>query len=212
MNKKIKNSIDKINPAPDAEQRMYKNIMSKMQEEHTAARKRAGLIKTLKIALPAAACLCIAVIVISHTGLPGIPSDPVTSDYSGVEAANPFSEVSSAEEFKKIGIAIDAPINSENIHYAIIDQSIASICFDKNGHNYTFRASEQSGDFSGICGDEISREQLNSKSNAVLITQKGDKSDYIKIYWTDGRVNYYLSNTDGSDAEALKALALELIK
>lgn len=212
MDNQIKNSIENITPSEGAEQRMYKNILQKAAREEARTRQKKSPMRILRIAIPAAACLCIAVIGISHINFPGKPpvSDP--SESFGVEAESPFWEVSSAEEFKKIGIEIDAPDGSENIYYVIIDGKMASVDFDKDGHNYMYRASEQSGDFSGIYGDEISREPLDSETGAVLITQSGAEVDYMKIFWTDGKINYYLCNTDGANAEELKKIAYELFK
>lgn len=159
---------------------MYQNILEKAQGEKEKAAQKKSPAKILRIAIPAAACLCIAVWGITHTNFFGSsPAASLTEDL-GVQGANPFLEVSSAEEFKKIGIDIEAPEGAENISYAIISGNIASISYDKDGDSYTFRASEQSGDFSGIYGEVISSEPLDSESGAVLTVQRGGGVDYLK--------------------------------
>lgn len=159
---------------------MYQNILEKAQGEKEKAAQKKSSAKILRIAIPAAACLCLAVLGISRINFSDNPPVSSSSEGFGVEAANPFLEVSSAEDFKKIGIDIEAPEGAENTVYAIISGEIASISYDKDGDSYTFRASEQSGDFSGIYGDVISSEPLDSESGAVLTVQRGGDVDYLK--------------------------------
>lgn len=209
MENQIKSSIESITPSRDAEQRMYQNILQKAHEDKENDKSKAAgkkpFMKILKIALPAAACLCIAVLGVSRINFSGdTPPVADTLDDFGMEAASPFLEVSSAEEFKKIGIDIEAPEGAENTVYAIISGEIASISYDKDGDSYIFRASEQSGDFSGINGEVISTEPLDSESGAVLTVQRGGDVDYLKVFWTDGKINYYLCSTGGGEIESFR--------
>lgn len=212
MDNRIKKSIENITPTENAKQRMYQNILRKAQEEKTKLQLKKSPMRVLKVVFPIAACLCIAVTGISHINFFGNSPISSSSEDSDIQTTNPFMKVSSAEEFKKINIEIDAPEGAENISYAIIDGNIAEINFDKNGHNYVLRASEQSGDFSGIYSYEISREPLDSETGAARITQSGIEFDYLKVFWTTGKTNYYLCNTDGGNTDELKEIAHELIK
>lgn len=216
MENQIKSSIESITPSPDAEQRMYQSILQKAHEDKSKDKSKAAenkpFMKILKIALPAAACICLAVLGISRINFSDNPPVSSSSEGLAVEAANPFLEVSSAEDFKKIGIDIEAPEGAENTVYAIISGEIASISYDKDGDSYVFRASEQSGDFSGIYGEVISTEPLNSESGAVLTVQRGADADYLKVFWTDGKINYYLCSTGGGEIESFRENARRIIE
>lgn len=210
--KKIKESIDAIEPEVGAKERMYQNIMKKAQqaapaEKPTEPKKK--VIPLVRYALPIAACLCLVMIGVAKF-LPG--NTPMRPDESNVQGGNPFVEVENAEAFEKIGIEIDAPNRANNVSYAIIDGKIANIDFEIKSHQYTFCASAQSGDFSGISGEVLQSEIIDAKSNAMLETIDGGVTQYLRVSWTNGKVTYYLTNSDGASNSEIKELALELIK
>lgn len=197
---------------------MFDNILKKAEK-----RQNRGAWKdmALRYALPVAACLCVviagAVYSINkdnaHSGNTGNINVTTEKSFDDeiVMGGNPFSDVDGSEAFLELGIDADAPENAENISYSIIDGEIANISFELDGHEYILRASYQSGDFTGIYGEEISAEIIDAKSSACLYVIADRDKNYIKVHWSDGRINYYLANTDGADAEAVKNISIELI-
>lgn len=213
----IRKSFDQIEPRTGAKERMYQNIMKKAEnsemnersEQLQKAKKTTVIpMRFIRIAVPAVACLCIAVFGIMRL----MPTDPsISTPEPPLDLYTPYETVESAEDFQKIGISIDAPDGAENIAYAVIDGNIANIDFSLGENNYFVRASGQSGDFSGVSGDVLSSDQLDSKTNAVLYQIDCAPDVFWKVSWTDGRIHYFLSNTDGASADEVKAVALLLI-
>lgn len=208
-NNKIENAIEGIEPRDGAKERMLANIKRKAAEqdrEAPAAKRNAPAFADIaKWVLPAAACLVIAVV-----GIKVIPSltapegSPISSDVMG---GSPFLSVNSADEFEKqLGIRIDAPEGASKVEYTIIDNSIADIGFVYGENMYRLRASEENGDFSGLYGVESAAEQLESENSAVLFTIKSGTDTYLKLTWTDGKVNYILSDTGGGSKDEIKEI------
>ncbi|GEM_PF-2550482 len=125
---------------------------------------------------------------------------------------NPIQEVDGPGDFASIGISIEAPTDSLEAEYFLIDGNLASVEFVWKEHAYTYRASEQSGDFSGLYGQEISDEQIDSEHDGILTELSDGESTYFRVIWTDGKVNYSLSNMDSAAKEEVKELALSLMK
>ena len=210
-NNSFKEIIDKIEPADGARERMLNNIkrkaamqqVSEKQSVQTAqkpAKKSFAFMKIAKWALPAAACLAIAVVGISV--VPKLVSPPVES--SGVEIPNPFMTVNSADDFEqKLNFRTDAPAGSEDIAYSILDGSIAQVDFIYGGKGYCLRASKQSGDFSGINGTLIKSDKIDAQTDAVLETIRGTDYNYFKLKWTNGAVTFILSNRDETTTESI---------
>ena len=141
--------------------------------------------------------------------LPGAPATDPTE--GGVQIANPFAEVESAEDFKALSIPLDAPDGAEEVSYFIIDGEIAEIRFTLDGKSYLARATAQTGDFSGLYGQESDAETVDAATNAVLVSVDTDTAVYQKITWTDGIINYCLYGTDGADKDQVLA-AYEALK
>lgn len=223
---RIREAIDDIKPEEGARERMLANIKRKAAEQaersaesvktepipaetvtETAEKaKVTGLSRAIRIALPiAAGLLLIAAVVLMVNRFigrnPEVPTEPT------VIATNPFIEVGSAAELEKqLGISIDAPAGSTEVTYVIIDGNIAEVNFMNGGRFYSLRASKMSGDFSGLMGKEIKSEQIDSGKNAILGVIKCEEETYVKVTWTDGKINYILSNTDGASETDLKSL------
>lgn len=201
--KKIKESIDAIEPEDGAKERMYQNIMKKAAQaapEKKPAEPKKKPIPFVRYALPIAACLCLMVIGVAKF-LPGItPAGPGESTVLG---GSPFVEVKNAEAFKALSITLDAPEGAQNTSYAIIDDKIAEVDFELDGKNYLARASAQEGDFSGLNGQEFSEETIDAETNAILVSVNTGTGNYQKIIWTDGRINYCLYGTDGANREQI---------
>ena len=209
--KKIKESIDAIEPEAGAKERMYQNIMKKAQQAapvEKPAEPKKKPIKFVRYALPIAACLCLVVIGVAKL-LPG--NTPVQPDESYVQGGNPFVEVESADDFKALSITLDAPDGAEDVSYAIIDGEIAEVRFTLKGKSYMARASAQEGDFSGLNGTESDAETVDAKTNAVRVSVDVGTGVYQKISWTNGKINCCLYGTDGADKDQVLA-AYEALK
>ena len=210
--KKIKESIDAIEPKVGAKERMYQNIMKKAQQAAPAekpAEPKKKPIPFVRYALPIAACLCLVMIGVAKF-LPG--NTPMHPDESNVQGRNPFVEVEDAEAFKALSVTLDAPEGAQETSYAIIDGKIAEIQFELNGKSYLARASAQEGDFSGLNGKDRLQETIDAKNNAVLTEVQTDLCAYYKIVWTNGKINYCLYGTDGADKSQVLAVYESLKK
>lgn len=223
---RIREAIDDIKPEEGARERMLANIRRKAAEQAersaesvssepavaekvTSTPEKAkvtDLSSVLRTYVPIAA----GVILLAAVGLliarfiNTRPAEPTTPTDIIV---NPFNEVSSAAELEKqLGISIDAPSGSSEVTYVIIDGKIAEVNFMNNGNFYSLRASKISGDFSGLNGKEIKSEQIDSGKNAILSVIKCEDEKYAKVTWTDGLINYVLSNTDGASESDMKSL------
>lgn len=210
----IRESINKIEPAEGAKERMLANIKRKAAEQVIAENaeskpEKAKILpfrRIMKLVMPVAACFVLAVIGV--TVMPNIIHSPESSNPGDhIEIPNSFMSINSAVEFENIlGISIDAPDGAENVGYSIIDNELADIVFDFEGHSYNIRASKLSGDFSGLNGIEAKTEQIDAKNNAVLtVTHSGDEF-YRKVSWGDGKITFILSNTDGASEDEIKAV------
>ena len=212
---RIRESIDGIEPADGARERMLANIRRKAAEqadrEDTEPKQpeKAKILPFKRIrkwALPIAACFAVAVIgavVLSNPSKPSDPSEPGTD----VQIPGPVGDIQDAEEFeRRLGITTDAPEGAENVVYSILDGNMADIIFDLEGHQYDLRASKQSGDFSGIYATVIREEPVDASTDAVLTTYRSGDEIYLKITWTDGATTYILSNADGASADEIRAV------
>lgn len=218
FNSDIKKSIDRIVPQTGKKEQMYENILAKAEKKKKNSNRYANV---LKYSLPIAACLCVAVGCIAFGYGRGRGNTVPDNGYYGesneeyaegaVMGGNPFSDVDGATDFEELGIYIDAPDGAENVSYSIIDGEIADINFALRGHSYELRASQQSGDFTGLYGEEKSSEIIDAKSNACLYLIEDEFVSCYKVHWTDGSVNYYLVNLDGADEDEVRAVAAELI-
>ena len=204
--KKIKKSIDAIEPEAGAKERMYQNIMKKAQQAaplETPAEPKKSTISFVRYALPIAACLCIAVIA-AVKFLPG--SAPTQPGEGYVQGGNPFVEVESADAFLSLSISLDAPKGAQEVSYAVIDGEIAEVRFALNEKSYLARASAQEGDFSGLNGTESDAETVDAKTDAILVSVDSGTGTYQKITWTNGKINYCLYGTDGADKDQVLAV------
>lgn len=208
----IHESIDQIEPAAGTRERMLENIRCKAEKQaaetaQESKQKKKVLLfsKAVRWAMPIAACFVITIVGVFV--MPNIINQPTVGATDNVEIANPFVPIENAEAFQRqLGIAIDAPAGAKDINYSILDGNMADIYFILDGHAYSLRASAQSGDFSGLNGIEAKTEQLDSEKNAVLTVIRSGDDLFTKITWTDGKVNYVLSNTDGASEAEVKAV------
>lgn len=205
--KNIKNSINNIEPETGAKERMYQNILKKAQQQATPVEEppiqKNRPVRFIRYALPIAACFCLLVIGIARF----IPDNTLFNpNKNDVQGGNPFVEVENAEAFNALSITLEAPTGAQKVSYAIIDGKIAEIQFELDGKSYLARASAQEGDFSGLNGQELSQETIDAKNSAVLTEVQTDLYTYYKIVWTNGKIKYCLSGTDGAAREQVIAV------
>lgn len=189
----IKTAIDGIIPEDGAKERMLANIKRKAG----AQKNKPISVKLTKWAAPLAACLAVAVITaVGVRVIPTLNGTPVASEPMKVE--NPVRLVDSAAAFiEELGISVDAPEGSENVQYRIIDDEIADISFVYSSIDYTLRASEKKGDFSGIDGTAVLSELIGGNNNAMLTAVTNPSNEaYLKLEWNSGKTRYILSCTD----------------
>lgn len=89
--------------------------------------------------------------------------------------------------------------------------AVVDVRFTLDGKSYLARATAQTGDFSGLYGQESDPETVDAATNAVLVSVNTDTAVYQKITWTDGKINYCLYGTDGADRNQVLA-AYEALK
>lgn len=210
----IRNSIDRIEPADGAKERMLKNIRQKaaMQqpaEQPAQPKKNPKVVSFHRIArwaAPVAACFVLLI-----AGSFFLNDTPPVSDPSDVQALPPFAAVDSPQEITDLlGIEIHTPADAENVQCSLLDGQIAQIDFSWNGQEYTIRASAQDGDFSGVHGEESEPELLDAETNAQYTVIPGEEISYGKIFWTDGKIRFYLTGS-GERPEEIKDV-YQLIK
>lgn len=239
---KVRASIDKLEPDEGVSSRMYLNILEKTQKKKKSAGKIYRFALQAAIPAAACVCLILVGLsslinknsetVSGESGLGyygngdvmlGNENDMVAGEQDftdaggnlegGVMVANPFTEVEDSSAFEKLGITLKAPADAENIGYTIIDGGIAQVTFTIYGHEYTLRASYQEGDFTGVYGKEKSSEIIDSRNSACMYVVSSGMEEWFKVYWTDGKVNYYLINLDGAGQDEVKSIVKdELLK
>ena len=129
-------------------------------------------------------------------------TQPDENENEGVP--NPVREVTSTDEFTKIGLTLLPPENAENVRLSIISDSIAQIDFTSGGVEYTLRASRSTEDISGLFGTDLSTRKLE---DGAVLTHIGSGDDtYRKIAWSADGVSYTLTNVAGATDDAIIAV------
>lgn len=130
---------------------------------------------------------------------------------SGMLGGSPFSDEMTVDELREqLGFDFKIPENAENVVCYVMDGNIGDVRFDSDGSSFILRFSEQSGDFMEISGEPLSSEKVDASTNAVLDTIASVEYPIYKISWTDGKLNFILSNNSQTTAEAIKAIYEEI--
>lgn len=209
-NNPIRKSIDNIEPAEGARERMLRNIKQKAAEhqtvqiEDTKSKKTISFSRIMKWTVPLAACLVLTVVGISVIPKLNVPIEP---DDSIAQIGSPFGEEMTVEEMNnRLGITLKLPPDAQEAVCVIMDGTIGDISFSYNNAYFSIRVSKQSGDFSGLNGTLIKSEKIDSATNATLETIRGTEYNYLKMVWTDGEVTYILSNDSETTADTIKEI------
>lgn len=198
---------------------MKSNISAKAEKAQKQEKKPVNAARILKIAMPVAACLCIAVI-------GAVKLIPMTSQNDSgktkalessenqegnMQIASPFEEVDSAKIFEdRLGITADAPKGAKNVMYNILTGNVAQVDFELDGHEYMLRASKSDEELSGLYGKDKGTKQYDGEYNTQLKTIEIDGKDTYSLTWQKGSVYYTLVNTDGSSVSDILSVMNEL--
>ncbi len=183
----IRSSIDAITASEEAKNRIYKSVLVKTEAKTQKKRKTSAFFaKSRRTLMPIAACFCIVLFCGVFLFGGGDAGSPVTHRSSA------YHTVASVSDFEDIGVFVALPSSAENEMFEIIDGNIASATFDIGGKTYFVKASDISGDFTGVTGEESIVEAFSSKQNGVITKITSYTTTALKAYWTDGKVNFYL--------------------
>lgn len=188
--KDIKKSIDSVTADEETKSRIYKNVLARAENaESKKSKSRFSFKRAMRYALPLAACFCImllgSVFIFGGNDAPDVPN---------VNRGNPIVTMDGPSGFEAMGISAKAPDYAENVEYYVIDEKIAAIAFDVNGKTFYLRASNQSGDFSGVDGKILFSESFYSQKDGVLYIMQSVNGVIFKAHWTDGKTNFYLTS------------------
>lgn len=211
----IIHSLDTIEPENGAKSRMYENIKRKAEHNNISSIKQTAVRKKIRRILPLAACLCLVLLGASSLfskKTPDAQPPLLSNSMGGINNPALANSDVSADDFQTLGILLDAPADAENIKYSLLNETIAQVQFDWKTNSYFIRASTEDGDFSGLFGEVIASEELDSKTDAVLYTVSADETDSWKVVWYNAQCCYYLCNSDGAAKESVIELALALME
>lgn len=191
-NKTISSAFEEIIPADGAKERMLANIKRKAE-----TRKPNPIsVKPAKWAAPLAACLVVAVITaVGSKLIPPLSQTQTPSE--STQIGNHIRVVDTADTLaKELGISVDAPEGSENVQYRIIDDEIADISFVYRDIDYTLRASEKNGDFSGINGSAVLSKLIEDNDAVLTMVKNSSDEAFLKLEWNAGKTRYFLCCPD----------------
>ena len=190
----IRKSLEKIEPLPGAEQRMYANIT----EKASAPRKKSARKTAVRILVPAAACLA----VVLSLALFRKEAEPSVRPSDSVCIGSPITPVESPEDLAPAGVIPVLPEDAEIDACYLIRGGVAKMEFTRNGIPYICLASvSQDDDFSGVYGEyETIRESDGSRLSRV------DDSIWVEELHQDGITAYFL-NMEGAEEADMVFLA-----
>lgn len=198
MKNRIKESLDRVAPDDAARDRMYANIMEKAKtakSQKPAARNT--VMRAMKIALPAAACVCLAVIALYRQ--PWVREDYKSSEPMVGGLNEEYSDIldgGSAELTGSIHISVVLPDGAENAEYQYSAYG-TEVTFDLGGQKYLLRTGTDRDYALGDCSDDLAK-RIVASDGAVL---RDDAGKTAIIFWYDGGAYYLLSSESASDAE-----------
>lgn len=225
----VKKAFDVIELEDGARERMYANILKKAAAQRAAAPEENADAPAAEsnaspktVPLPArrptprwkrysAMAACLALVTTLTIGFlhPFFAGDSEGNE-PPVLGGSPFEDVQSAADFEeKLGFVIDAPEGAENVTCCIYDGEIACVDFTLDGHEYTYEASKQDGNFSRADGEAVGSTALNAEYGAVLDRVS---PDIWRAHWSRDGVSCYLTNFDGAEESAITEIADTLMK
>lgn len=159
-----------------------------------------AIVLSALLALSFAAC----------SGLTGGTAEPATSPEAtaGTEIPNPMIEADNAKAFETLGLRLDAPEGAENAKYYIISETLAEVVFTLGGKEYTYRASKDSGNISGVYDtltDAFTMYLTYDFDNLTATASTGSEGGSL-VTWTAEGVNYSLYTDSGVEEEALRSV------
>ena len=198
MKNRIKESLDRVVPDDAARDRMYANIMEKAktaQSQKPAV--RSSVMRAMKIALPAAACVCLAVIALYRQ--PWVREDYKSSEPMVGGLNEEYSDIldGGSDEFAgSVYVNVELPDGAENAEYQYNPYG-TEVTFDVGGQKYHLRAGADRDCALGGCSENLA-ERIAGSDGVVL---RDDAGKTAVIFWCDGGAYYLLSSDTASDAE-----------
>jgi len=217
--KLIHESLDNIEPAEGAKERILKNIMTKVQEQEaieiedkieekeTAAtedikKEKSNAAKIISIGkwlVPLAACLVLVFVGLKFN----IRQEPGEGDVS----SSIFDHVDSIEELnQRLGLNLVLPEELKEPRYSIMYDTVAYIDFMYNEKVVALYLSKDSKDYSSTEGEIIQSQNIDSVNNAILEEINGFDARYFKVKWTVGEVYYLLESISEITSEEMISL------
>ena len=202
----LKKAFDEIEPAAGAQERMYANILKKaavQKENQSFIEEKAEMNdvpqkrRTTPLWRWGSLAACFAIVVAVSFALPKL-FNSTEQNPPLVMVGSPIEDVSSVQDFEKLGFTIDAPEGAEDVSYHILDGEIAQVIFSLGGKTYTYRAAKLDWDFSGVSGEAIGSVSLSAEYDAVLDRLS---PGVWRAHWIKDSVSYYLANFDGAGEE-----------
>lgn len=139
---------------------------------------------------------------------------------------SPFVQVSGPDDFQTLGFTITAPEDAQECTYFIAFERFACITFTWNGHSYTYSASKEDFDFSGLSGEVLETFSVSPGESSDTIdgilekiqippaeNSAEDSPSYDwKGFWKRDAIRFYLTNEDSAPEEDLQQLILQLMQ
>lgn len=169
-----------------------------------------NLKKPLLMFLCAAASLALAACsILGNLPRSGETPAPEKTD-AGTGLPNPVESVENASAFAALDIAMDAPEGATDISYFIIGGALAEVRFTLGGFAYTYRASRDEGDISGVYDafEPAFSMQVESGAGAVAASAENAASGGRRVLWAHEGVWYSLWCAGEPDDETLKSTVL----
>ncbi|MBE6891729.1 MAG: hypothetical protein E7481_06860 [Ruminococcaceae bacterium] len=129
----------------------------------------------------------------------------------GMQLTNPIKTYENGEEISEIlGFTVVPLPESENIVFSTISDDVAQVKFTNNGIEYTLRANDDSGDFSGVYTSVVSEntdEILLSDNTSVSVQTKTLTDGNTLIFWSNSEntIHYslYIEGTPENISETI---------
>lgn len=162
--------------------------------------------RLLRVALPVAACLVIAVLAVVRF-VPREPSVGGGFEGGGDLYTSPYTDVASIDELENmLGMEFALPPEASEISCSAMNNQIGYVSFFYQDHFYELAGSKESGEIFGEQGTLLEEEIIDSEYNAILSVNDYDGLTITCITWSDGENRYFLSNMDGCSKDEMKCV------
>lgn len=127
------------------------------------------------------------------------------------EIENPMEEVESAAAFEKLGANIEVPAGAKDARYYIVNDEIAEIQFVFNDAVYSYRASIEEEDLSGVCDEAAEgKDSKFTVGEKEIVIEMMENGGYL-TQWEYEPVHYSLYTADEVEEAVIQALVREMV-